>query len=91
MSRSRDTSPAADRLQIELWSRMSPLDKARAVTGISRSVQELSLAGIRQRHPGASDRECMLRLAALKLGPALTRRVYPEAAGLLRLGKSSRE
>lgn len=62
---------------------MSPLDKARAVTEITRTAQELSLAGIRHRHPDASDRECMLRLAMVKLGPALASRVYPEAAGLL--------
>lgn len=79
----RDTSPEAERLQVELWRKMSPLEKARAVSAITRAAQQLSLAGIRQRHPGASDRECMLRLAMLKLGPELTRRIYPEAADLL--------
>ncbi len=78
-----DTSPANKRLQIELWRRMSPLEKVRAAAEITRNVQELSLAGIRLRHPGASDRECMLRLAVLKLGRRLTCQVYPEAADLL--------
>jgi len=80
--RPQDTSPEAERVQIDLWRRMSPADKARAVSEISRMVQELSLAGIRQRHPGASDQECLLRLARLKLGAALASRVYPEAARL---------
>ena len=79
----RDTSSDAERLQVALWRKMSPLEKARLVSDITRTAQELSLAGIRERHPGASDRECMLRLAMLKLGPELTRRVYPEAAELL--------
>ena len=61
---------------------MTPIEKARAVTEISRAVQELSLAGIRLRHPEASERECMLRLAALKLGRQLACKVYPETAGL---------
>ena len=77
-----DTSSENQRIQVELWRRMSPLERLRAVTEISRSVQELSLAGIRLRHPDASDRECMLRLAVLKLGRRLACQVYPEAAGL---------
>jgi hypothetical protein len=69
-------------MQIELWRRMSPLAKARAAAEISRSAQELSLAGIRMRHPGAPEAECMLRLAVLKLGRRLAFLAYPEAAGL---------
>jgi hypothetical protein len=61
---------------------MSSVDKARAITNASRAAQELSLVGIRLRHPGASERECQLRLAALKLGSGLALRVYPEAATL---------
>ena len=82
-ARTRDTSSEAERVQVELWRRMSALDKARVLTEITRAAEELSLVGIRQRYPGASDRECMLRLAVLKLGPALTSRVYPEATDLL--------
>jgi len=77
-----DTSLAAERAQVESWRRMSPIDKLRAVTEISRAAQELSLAGIRLRHPEAPDAECMLRLAVLKLGREVACRIYPEAAGL---------
>jgi hypothetical protein len=62
---------------------MSPTEKARAVTEICRAAQECSLAGIRKRHPDASERECLLRLAVLKLGPELAARVYPEVASIL--------
>ena len=79
---SRDSTPEVEQLQIELWRRMSALDKARLVDSLSRATQELALAGIRQRHPHASQQECRLRLAALKLGPQLAVRVYPEAAAL---------
>jgi hypothetical protein len=78
-----DTTRAVERIQVDLWRRMSSIDKARAVGGISRAVQELSLLGIRQRHPGASERECSLRLAVLKLGRELAFRAYPEARALL--------
>jgi len=77
-----DTTAEAERMQVQRWRRMTPLEKARAVTEISRAVQELSLAGLRIRHPGASERECLLRLAALKLGRDLACEIYPEAAAL---------
>jgi len=77
-----DTSLEAERAQVELWRRMSPLEKVRAVTEIGRAVQQLSLAGIRLRHPDASDEECMLRLAVLKLGRQLACSVYPEITRL---------
>ena len=80
---SADTSPVVERLQIDAWQRMSPLDKARTVDALTRDTQALALAGIRRRHPGASERECFLRLAVLKLGRETTIRLYPDAAGLL--------
>ena len=79
---SADTAPAIERLQIEAWRRMSPLDKARCVDALSRQVQALALAGIRHRHPQASERECFLRLAAIKLGRERTIQLYPDAAVL---------
>ena len=81
---SADSSPAVERLQIDAWRRMSPVHKARTVDGLTRTAQVLALAGIRQRHPGASERECFLRLSVLKLGSEATRRLYPDAAALLK-------
>lgn len=80
---SADSSVAVERLQIDAWRRMSPLHKARTVDGLTRTAQALALAGIRHRHPGASERECFLRLAVLKLGGEATMRLYPDAATLL--------
>ncbi len=80
---SRDTSAEAERLQIDAWRRMSPLEKAGIVSQATRDVLTLALAGIRQRHPGASERECFIRLAALQLGPTLVRQVYPDASRIL--------
>ena len=77
---SSDTSFAAERAQVEAWRKMSPVEKLRTVTEITRAVQQLSLAGIRLRHPEASERECLLRLAIIKLGRQLACEVYPEAS-----------
>ena len=60
-----------------------PAAKLRIVSALSRNAQELSLAGIRVRHPEASERGCLLRLAEIKLGRALTERLYPDAKTLL--------
>ena len=77
-----DTLPEAQRMQIMLWREMSTLDTARVIGTISSRVQELSLAGIRRRHPSASERECRLRYALLTLGRSLALRAYPEAETL---------
>ena len=77
-----DTAPEAERTQVALWRGMSPIEKARAVGQISRTVRDLSLAGIRQRHPSDSERECRLRYALLTLGRTLACKAYPEAGVL---------
>jgi len=82
---SLDTSPDVERLQVERWRQMSPAEKAAIVSGLTRAVYDLALAGVRLRHPGASPREQFLRLALVTLGPDLARQAYPEiaATGLL--------
>lgn len=71
-----DTSPDAERLQFELWSRMSPTEKFEAFARLMAMTEALAEAGIRQRHPEADDREVFLRRAALTLGAETVRRLY---------------
>ena len=80
---SRDTSPEAEQRQVALWRGMTPMQKARLISSSSRAAQLLCLAGIRRRHPDASEEERMLRLARIKLGPELFALSYPEAAAQL--------
>jgi hypothetical protein len=80
---SRDTSADVERLQIEAWRRMSPLEKAGIMSQATSDALTLARSGIRQRHPGASARECFIRLAALQLGPTLVRQVYRDASQIL--------
>lgn len=80
---SADTSAEVERLQIEAWRRMSPLEKAQILSQATRDALTLARLGVRQRHPNASERECFLRLAALQLGPVLVRQVYPDASEIL--------
>lgn len=79
---SDDTTAAAEDTQVELWRRMSSIEKAQLITGLCQATDTLALAGIRHRYPTASPRECFLRLAVLRLGRDLAYRVYPDAADL---------
>jgi len=64
---SLDTDPAVEERQIEAWRRMTPAEKLRIVSELVRASEELALAGLKQRHPGATGHELELRLAALRL------------------------
>ncbi|MFB3853881.1 MAG: hypothetical protein ACE148_08675 [Vicinamibacterales bacterium] len=82
-SLSLDTATDVERRQVEGWRRMSAADKAAIVTGLTRAAFDLTAAGVKQRHPGASPREVFLRVAVVVLGPELASRAYPDAARLL--------
>lgn len=77
-----DTAADIEQRQVDVWRRLSPLERLRLVSDATRAVMNLSLAGIRQRYPHALERECFLRLAAILLGVDTARRVYPDAARL---------
>jgi hypothetical protein len=64
---SRDSAPEIEERQLEAWRAMTPAEKLRIVGELVRATEELALAGVRRRHPGAGAREQELRLAALRL------------------------
>jgi hypothetical protein len=84
---SADTTRHAERLQVMAWRSMSSVQRAQLVAGAARTVRAIALAGLRQRHPGASEAEIVARLALLTLGPSLAHRAYlhlldiPDASG----------
>lgn len=83
-TQSRDTTPDAERIQLEAWRRMTPAQKLRVVSELVRASEELARAGIRARHPDADDREVELRLAALRLDRSTMIRLFgwdPEIRG----------
>lgn len=73
-----DTSPEIERLQVEAWRRMSTVQKAALVSGLTRAAVDMTLAGIRQRYPAASPRDVRLRFAVMTLGPDLARAAFPD-------------
>ncbi len=73
-----DTSAAADARYHELLRRMPPEKRLEAAMRLSLAVRELALAGIRSRHPDASEHELRVRLAARLYGVACARRLFRE-------------
>jgi hypothetical protein len=73
-----DTTPQVEQLHIERWREMSAGEKSSLVSGLTAAADDLTLAGVRHRHPHASPREHFLRLALITLGRDLPRRAYPE-------------
>jgi hypothetical protein len=71
-----DTSVAALAVQDALLRRASPAEKLAQVTRLSRMVDRLSVAGLRQRHPTSDDEMIPYRRAELRLGRELAARVY---------------
>ena len=78
---SRDTSAEAEQLQVEIWRRMSDIERAQVITGACRAARAFAFAGLRARHPDASARMLVALYAELTAGPELARRAYPELLG----------
>jgi hypothetical protein len=72
-----DTSAEAEALQVKAWRAMTPTQIARLVDDLSSAARALALAGLRERHPAATELELVARLAEITLGPELAGRVYP--------------
>ena len=70
-----DTPPDIERRQVEGWRRMTPADKARTVTALTRAAIDMTAAGIRHRHPDEPPSSHRRRLAEILLGSELARHV----------------
>ncbi len=75
-----DTPLEIEQVQIAVWQRMTPDEKAELVTSMCRGVLEAATEGVRWRHPHAGPREQFLRLAILRLGYDLAVEAFPDAS-----------
>jgi Rv0078B-related antitoxin len=85
---SRDTSREAEDLQVQIWRSMTPAQKLDLALGASKAAREMARAGLRDRHPGASEDEITQRLALITLGDDLARRAYPDIGRLVESHRS---
>jgi len=71
-----DTSPAAARVQIEIYRAMPGWRKWQLVGEAIDATRQVAVAGLRSRHPEESSERIRRRLASLCLGPELAERAY---------------
>lgn len=60
-----DTTPEAERVLIELARAMPDARKIDQVFEMIDTVRMIGMAGVRSRHPGASEKELRKRMAAI--------------------------
>ena len=73
-----DTSPEVEAILIDLLRQAPAWRKFIMVGELNATVKQFSLAGIRERHPNATEREIKRHLADLLLGEDLAAAVYGE-------------
>jgi len=71
-----DTDKETEQTYLRLLREIPLWRKAAMVDSLTRACQELAIAGIRMRHPNASEKEVLMRLAALWLDRELMIRVF---------------
>ena len=73
-----DTMPEAEAVLIALLRQAPAWRKFKMVGDLNATVKQFALAGIRQRHPHASEQEVRRHLADILLGDELAAAVYGE-------------
>ncbi len=63
-TQSADTSREAEEVLFAAYRRMTPAEKWQKVADLTRTARMFALAGLRMRHPKATERELLLRLAS---------------------------
>lgn len=72
-----DTSPDAAAAQLEAWRRLGPQGRLLLAARLSDEIRQVTLAGIRHRHPDYSEAQAFRALLRLLWGDVLLREVWP--------------
>lgn len=78
---SDDTAVAIDRQVFDGLRRMTPAERLRLCSQACIAATQLAMAGLRLRHPTATEAELWRRVAALRIGPEWTRRLLGDVLG----------
>ncbi len=71
-----DTHPRVRAKLDELYRSLDPVQKVEIILRLNRTMDDVALVGIYERHPGCSEHEARLHLAALKYGRELVEKAY---------------
>ena len=78
-----DTSPEAERIQLDIFRRMSPEERLQRGSELSQLCRGLLADGVRYRHPDYGEDEIHLAVIRIELGDELFLKVYPHANNVL--------
>jgi hypothetical protein len=71
-----DVGEAIDRALFDRLRELTPLQRLQIAVRATQALHRLSVAGLRLRHPTATDDELHLRAGAQRVGPELLRRLF---------------
>lgn len=69
-TQSVDTSYEAEQIVFAAYRRMTPAERVRRACDLAEAGRRIALIALRNRHPEASERELLLRLASWTIDPA---------------------
>ena len=72
-----DTTPEAWRVQLEIFRRMSALQRLEMALELSDTVRDLAIAGVQHRHPDYSPDQVRQAVLRLMQGKEVFSMVYP--------------
>ena len=78
-----DTSPEAERIQLEIFRKMTPDERLQRGSELSQLSRGLLADGVRYRHPDYNEDEVRLAVIRIELGDELFLKVYPDAKHVL--------
>ena len=82
-SRPLDTSLEAERVQIEVFRKMTPERRLQIAAELTQLVRKSLAEGVRMRHPNYSQEQVHLAVIRLTLPEKLFLKVYPQAKEIL--------
>lgn len=78
-----DTSPEAEKVQIEIFRRMKPEKRLQAAAILSETCRLLLAEGVRKRHPNYNEEQVRLAVIRCMLPEGLFLQAYPNAKDIL--------
>lgn len=78
-----DTTPEAERVQLEVVRQMGPEKRLQAGVALSRTCRNLLTEGVRGRHPEYDEGQIRLAVIRLMLPEKLFLAAFPKARGIL--------
>ncbi len=78
-TRPLDTSPEMERMQIEIYRKMSPARRLQVAMELTQLSRKLMAAGVRLRHPEYNEEQVRLAAIRLTISEKLFLAAYPHA------------